>query len=155
MTFQLRDYLQLVSPFWSNVHISEANDCWEWTRSLFAGGYGRVTSKGKVTGAHRIAYELVYGPIPQGLQVLHSCDNRKCCNPRHLSVGTNLDNVKDKVSRGRQTSGSRNGMSKLTEEQVGRIIVDSRTQLQIATEYGISQSMVSKIKLRRSWKNQK
>jgi hypothetical protein len=139
--------------FWSKVQVLGLDECWEWSRSLFPRGYGRVTFQGQVVGAHRVAYELTHGLIPQGLDVLHSCDNRKCCNPTHLRLGTDQDNVEDKMSRGRQTLGSVNGMSRLTENQVLSIRFDSRIQSIIAKDFGITQSMVSKIKLKTSWKH--
>lgn len=64
-------------------------------------GYGQTRYEGKLWGTHRLAYVLTHGDIPKGLQVMHSCDNRSCCNPAHLSVGTNLDNVNDMIVKNR------------------------------------------------------
>ena len=85
--------------FWSRVRMAQPDECWEWVGPLFPGGYGRVNYNGTRQGAHRVAYELTHGPIPPGMDILHSCDLRKCCNPKHLKVGTDQDNVRDKVSR--------------------------------------------------------
>lgn len=139
------------SSFWSKVQVLGLDECWNWTASTFPNGYGRVTFRGSVMGAHRVAYELTHDGILKSLDVLHSCDNRVCCNPLHLRQGTDRDNVKDKMSRGRQTMGTRNGMSRITEAQVLSIRVDQRIQSVIAKEHGITQSMVSKIKLKSSW----
>lgn len=76
--------------------------CWEWTGSLNSGGYGTVGRQG-LTGRtlHRLAWEMAYGPIPDGAQVLHRCDNRKCCRPDHLFLGTAADNIYDMIEKGR------------------------------------------------------
>lgn len=76
--------------------------CLEWTGAGSGNGYGYVKHNGKVTGAHRRAYELTHGAIPHGLVIRHACDNRLCINPGHLSVGTAMDNTADALERGRQ-----------------------------------------------------
>ncbi len=82
--------------FWSRVNIKSKDDCWEWQAATDKNGYGRLGYKEKSgQGAHRVSWELVNGPIPDGLWVLHKCDNTKCCNPNHLYLGTHIDNVKD------------------------------------------------------------
>lgn len=75
-------------------------DCVEWAGLRFRDGYGRVGSK----QAHRVAWEQTYGPIPEGLFVLHRCDNRPCVNPEHLFLGTNTDNMQDMVAKGRHVN---------------------------------------------------
>lgn len=86
--------------FWSKVRKSDG--CWEWTASVNAKGYGRfgVTSR-HIVAAHRFAYELVVGPIPDDQWVLHRCDNPRCVRPDHLFTGSPLDNSTDMVSKGR------------------------------------------------------
>lgn len=89
-----------MKKFWDKVDILTENECWEWLGSKFQNtGYGR-TSYGY---AHRVAFELSKGEIPEGLHILHSCDNKLCCNPNHLRFGTRQDNMDDKVSRNRQS----------------------------------------------------
>ena len=78
------------------------DDCWIWLGSKTVQGYGRISIAGKLVATHRIAYEMFKGKIPDGLQIRHSCDNPPCCNPAHLLLGTNFDNVQDKIQRGRQ-----------------------------------------------------
>ena len=76
--------------------------CWVWTAATNSRGYGHATFDGARTYAHRIAYTLAYGPIPEGMFVCHRCDNPPCCNPAHLFVGTAADNAQDMAAKGRQ-----------------------------------------------------
>jgi hypothetical protein len=78
--------------------------CWEWQRYRLWTGYGRMTVDGRMTNAHRVAYELFIGPIPPGLIVCHRCDNPPCCNPEHLFTGTWQDNTNDAMAKGRTRS---------------------------------------------------
>src|SRR3990167_4061840 len=93
--------------FWSKVDRSGGPDaCWPWLKGRMYYGYGLFfirKGKGKVINksAHRSAWELTHGAIPKGLFVLHSCDNPPCCNPSHLRLGTQADNIKDCIERGR------------------------------------------------------
>lgn len=90
--------------FWSHVVVRGANECWEWTASVRQGrdgGYGMFWVDGKCWGAHRVSWTLHFGPIPDGLCVLHRCDNRPCQNPGHLFLGTKKDNNRDKSAKGR------------------------------------------------------
>lgn len=83
--------------FWSYVDVKKYNQCWEWKRAKYPQGYGRF---GK-NYAHRLAYEFKKGNIPLGLCVFHSCDNPSCVNPKHLWLGTTMDNIKDRDNKGR------------------------------------------------------
>lgn len=98
--------LPIVDRFWSKVTAGEPDECWEWRGALDSTRYGVMSVPTTVahntkTYAHRISYELHKGPIPAGLEILHSCDNRPCVNPWHLSVGTRKDNVQDARRKGR------------------------------------------------------
>ena len=112
--------MQLTERFWSKVKKGSIDQCWEWIGGL-NGGYGSFKYKNKTVGSHRIAYLLSKGD-PGDLLVLHSCDNRKCCNPNHLFLGTHLDNSKDKVAKGRNyvpnVKGELNGRAKSSNAQV-------------------------------------
>ena len=100
--------MEVSDRLWGRVDTGgEADDCWEWTGARTALGYGRIKGDRCTVQTHRLAYELTYGPIPDGLFVMHSCDNPPCCNPAHLAVGTNADNVHDSMRKGRARSGSR------------------------------------------------
>lgn len=87
--------------------------CWPWCASCNDEGYGNFWLGGRSAKAHRVAYRLHKGPVPDELLVMHSCDNPPCCNPRHLSLGTDLDNAADKYakSRANHATGERNGCS--------------------------------------------
>jgi hypothetical protein len=130
--------------FWSKVRIGGPDDCWEWQASCFGEGYGSFWYKRKNVGTHRVAYELGVGPIPEGQQILHTCDNRKCCNPAHLFPGTQLDNIRDMDSKKRRV-----GNVKLTNSQIIEIrqkyIPRVCTQQQLAEEYGVVQSHIGRI----------
>lgn len=131
-----------------------ANDgCREWDGALDKDGYGHTTRGKKSIGVHRAAYELFVGDIPRGKLVCHRCDNRRCCNPAHLFIGTPLDNYWDARAKGRACIGDKNGLSKLTSDQVILIRKDTRRQIDIAAEYGILQTTVSAIKTRQNWKH--
>lgn len=100
----------LAERFWARVDRRGADECWPWTgarvdgRKPYAKRYG-VLRRGATDGcrrvtAHRLAYELLVGPIPAGLHVLHTCDNPPCCNPAHLWIGTHADNMADRKAKG-------------------------------------------------------
>lgn len=82
-----------------------SNECWLYIGARHGQGYGLFRDDGKLWRAHRFAYEMWIGPIPNGMQVLHQCDNPPCCNPTHLFLGTNSDNVQDAIEKGRHNGG--------------------------------------------------
>ena len=139
------------------VHVSpEPNSgCWLWTAYCDKDGYAVFSING--TGpqrAQRFAWNSFVGDIPTGMQVLHKCDVRCCVNPHHLFLGTNRDNMIDKVAKGRQARGRQTCSSnKLTETQVRAIRADERQQKDIAVAYGISQTNVSMIQRRATWRH--
>jgi len=149
--------------FWSNVSTIPTEDgCFEWKLSCTAKGtgkgYGKVSFKGKDYSAHRIAFQLFNKRlISQGLHILHKCDNRQCCNPIHLSEGTNQENMTDRNSKNRQAKGEVCGASKLTEAQVLEIRKKYKegnyTHNAIATEYNITRANISYIIRRNTWKH--
>lgn len=116
-----------LGSFWSNVnkdgpvpeHMPELGPCWVWTAGRFACGYGQFAKGRPSRYAHRISWALANGPVPDGLWVLHKCDNRPCVRPDHLFLGTHADNMRDMVEKGRSTVGDRNG-SRLHPERLRR-----------------------------------
>lgn len=154
--------------FWSTLLPN--GECLEWRESMFHNGYGHTLLNRKSWRSHRLAYFLTHGEIPEGLLVLHKCDNRSCCNPEHLFLGTNQDNTNDMLSKGREASGDRSGSrlhpdrrprgednhkSKLTAKDV----VFIRDQLhrkilrptQLARMFEVDVRSISAIRRRETW----
>lgn len=97
-------YENQVAYFWSRSVPVPETGCRVWTRSRLLDGYGSLRWQKKSARAHRVAWEITYGTVPPGLSVLHKCDNPSCCNPEHLFIGTQADNVRDMVAKGRLRS---------------------------------------------------
>ncbi len=136
--------------FWPKV--KKGDGCWLWTGGTVGKGYGKFEQ----TTAHRIAYELSRGLIPDGLHVLHTCDNPICCHPDHLFLGTNLDNIQDRIDKGRSCRGEDNHFSKLSEQDVRRVHELRKAglnQYKIASEVGASQATVSRILRKKIWRH--
>lgn len=91
-----------VTRFWRRV--DKSGDCWLWTGGIAANGYGKLSREYKKLYAHRVAHELINGPIPDWMHVCHRCDNPKCVNPTHLFLGTRSDNMQDCLKKGRMTN---------------------------------------------------
>ena len=126
--------------FWKYVNKDTESGCWEWIGAIERNGYGRFKLNGKMILAHRLSYELHKGPIPSGMCCLHSCDNRRCVKPDHLSIGTHKENIQDKIDKNRQAKGSMHGKSKLNEDQVLLIkkrISSGERNIDIAKEYDV------------------
>ncbi len=147
----------LEERFWAKVEKRGPDECWPWKAGKGRGGYGRIRHGGsgsKTVRAHRVAWELVYGPIPEGMDVLHNCDNPPCCNPGHLYLGTDTDNRQDCLARGRAARGEANGRAKLTEAKVIAIRAArarGETYLSIAQRFGVSDSAIEFIVAGMSW----
>lgn len=159
--------------FWAKTAPAESG-CVEWKAARGKNpngtlGYGqffmgsRHGASRRMHAAHRVAWTLVCGEIPPGMRVLHKCDNQACVNPNHLFLGTQLDNVKDMLSKGRKNTarGERQGSAKLQAEQVSQIrseykknarFPDEGSSLALAQKYGISRGTVSDIATR-AWRH--
>lgn len=143
----------LAERLWPKVDIRGEDECWEFRGQKMAFGYGRFFLHGKVrTPAHRVAYTLTKGEIPEGLVVRHTCDNPACCNPGHLILGTRNDNNQDRAERKRgrehRQFGEANAFAKLSDEdvqEVHRLRSLGLTQQAIADRIGIKQPHVSRI----------
>lgn len=129
--------------------------CWLWTGAIDGAGYGAIKDKGRQFAAHRAAFAAFVGSIPDGAFVCHRCDVKACVNPDHLFLGTALDNMRDKVAKGRHvaSSGERNGSAKLSVDKVARIREARGAQRDIAALFGVSQTLISQIKLRKIWRH--
>lgn len=140
----------LKERFMRRVDIS--GDCWAWQGAITNGGYGLCRDGDQKTQtAHRVSYEIFTGAVPEGMDVMHACDNRCCVNPAHLSVGTRAQNMQDAKRKGRTARGERHGRRKLTAEQAEQIKHAEGTQTVIAKRFGISQTHVHQIKSGKNW----
>lgn len=140
---------ELASAFWSRL-AHKPTGCWEWTGTCMRFGYGSAYHpiSRKKRAAHRIAYELAFGPIPDGLFVCHHCDNPPCCNPAHLFLGTASDNHQDKLRKGRGASGYAQPKRRTISDGTGCLVLEAikgASQADVAREFGISQQSVSLI----------
>lgn len=136
----------------SVVRVPESG-CWIWMKSVNHRGYGRVGfGVGENFSAHRASYEQKYGPIPNGLMALHHCDVPSCINPDHIFLGTQQDNMTDKVAKKRQAVGEFHGMSKLTEQQAMRAKFGKEKPTELAKEFGCSAVIIRQIRQGKYWK---
>lgn len=151
---QSRHLPQNVSDrFWNNVDRSSKDGCWPWLKWCDTTGYGRFSLRNKGHAAHRFAWELAYGPIPDGLWVLHKCDNPPCVNPAHLFLGTHRDNMDDATTKGRMRSGT----EKLSFEDAVSISAlyagGGISQRMLAKRFGVSQGAISSVVRGKTWRS--
>ena len=147
--------------FWAKVE--RGQECWIWTGARRKGRfqYGRFLLDGKARLAHRIAWQLTNGPIPDGMCVLHRCDNPPCVNPEHLFLGTHADNMLDCSAKGRLPAaqgvpylrGERHPNHKLTADDVRAIRASRASSPDIAAQYGLHRGTVHDIRTRRAWRH--
>jgi hypothetical protein len=132
----------------------DGDNCVEWTNSLVK-GYGQIRKGDFKITVHREAYALTYGAIPEGLCVMHTCDNTKCINPRHLKLGTSGENNTDRAKKGRNrdNTGEEHPMSVLTEVDVIEIRSSSLSRKELANLFSVSENNIGQIIRRERWKN--
>ncbi len=137
--------------------VQKTDTCWEWTDDVHGGfGYGRLWRNGRYHRAHRVSYELHKGEIPDGMQVNHTCNNSSCVNPDHLYLGTQRDNIDDRVraDRSHRPQGVKHPMVKLTEDKVLQIRQMIKTGMYhriIAEVFGVHKVTISDINTRKRW----
>lgn len=140
-----------IEKFWSNISVKSADECWLWKKCTDKDGYGKTTIEDKDIRVHRYAYYLSYGSLRKNLMVLHTCDNRLCCNPNHLYQGTALQNAKDRDTRGRSIhpKGEKHGNFKLLDIEVQDIRFFYEYKLlsrsQLAKIYGVHYMQITHI----------
>lgn len=139
--------------FWRKVRLGLG--CWEWLGAPASTGYGHLDYEGRRMGAHRFSWTLHNGPIPDGLSVLHHCDNRLCVNPDHLYLGTQADNMRDVAERQRGTLGVRPARAKFTDDEVRKIraryIAGGISYTALGRVYGVSKGAIAHIVTRRCY----
>lgn len=134
--------------FWSKVDRRGEGECWEWSSARFRRGYGAFWFEGKQCYAHRFAYELVNGPIPDGKSICHSCDNRACVNPAHLFCGSQADNLSDMVAKGRQQT----KIPEVVIASIRREHGEGKGSIRsIARQYAVSKTHAGDV-IRRKWR---
>ena len=156
--------------FFRKIKINHETGCHEWKAARSGGGYGQFNLRGRMVGAHRLAYFLATGTDPAGLNACHSCDNPSCCNPDHLFLGTDADNMLDKTRKGRnncprgEAHGSRTQPwswqrgearwnAKLSSADILSIRTDPRNSREIAGQYCVSRSQITAIKRGEKWRH--
>lgn len=138
----------------SKVKVDDATGCWNWTGCKLNTGYGQMWAYGRARSTHRLSYELHRSPLPEGVQLCHRCDNRACVNPDHLFIGTNAENMADKVAKGRQARGVGIAQSKLTENDVIAIrAAKDISQTLIAEQFGVSSGLISLVLSKKIWRH--
>lgn len=171
----------LSERFWAKMDVRGPDECWPWLGGSTKRGYGCIGEGGRANHkqllAHRVSWELHFGPIPEGKEVLHRCDNPPCQNPRHFFLGTNHDNHLDMVAKDRHVRGERQPGAKLSDEAVeairsrytashrpaferdatGRFVAvlpgSGVSMATLACEYGVSKGTIQKIIEGRRWKH--
>lgn len=158
-----RKIIPLEQRFWSKVDKRGPDECWMWTGGVMRSGYGGIGKGGRREGiayTHRLSWELNVGPIPQGMHILHCCDlryatgdttYRRCVNPSHLRLGTNVENISDMVKLKRHQHGETSGNAKLSEASVRAIRASSEPHLVLARRYGVSRGCIGLVLAVKRW----
>ena len=134
---------------------SNATGCHVWIGARNQKGYGRLAWNGKNHHAHRVIFQLLYGPIPVGMHFLHRCDNPSCVNQKHLYAGTNADNVRDRCARSKHVMprGEDHSCAKLTERDVRIILAAKKSRQELAAKYGVTRETIKAIQNRHIWRH--
>ena len=162
MSGNSRKSTDLGPKFWARVLTGDPRGCWRYLgpRHRYTGRGLFSVSSGRLRQAHRVAYELAVGPIPEGLYVLHTCNNGEggCVNPAHLYAGTQVDNMRDRKARGVPYENGRGKgyRAKVNAEQVRemrRRVAAGESRAAMAREFGISRMQASTIVARKAWRH--
>ena len=147
--------MDLEKRFWDKVQ--KTDGCWQWIAGKFKQGYGSFYFKGRHLKAHRVAWELSFGQIPESQKVCHSCDNPACMNPSHLFIGSQKDNIRDMMAKGRSSTvgasqaGENNRNARLTKGEVLNIRNSILPSKVLAELYPVSLAQIYNIKNGSRW----
>jgi hypothetical protein len=149
----------LEERFWNFVDKKSQDECWHWVGQILSNGYGRISLGSKKDGnglAHRVSWKLHNKKdIPDGMYVMHKCDNPSCVNPYHLSIGTPKDNTQDMIQKGRKRTvspkGEGNGKSLLDAEKVRLIRSSTLNHAALGRQLGVSPNCIRGVRTGRTW----
>ena len=153
----------LIERFWSKVDktsgLGPNGDCWIWTgyiqkkRKKNYGTFTISTGKARLHRAHRVSWQIIYGPIPQGMVVMHTCDHPPCVRPEHLKAVTQLENMRDMTLKGRRKGVKlKQRLPKMTRDQVAEIRTSTETNAFLAKKFGVGVGTVRDARKGRTWK---
>ena len=149
----------LEERFWNFVDKQSDEDCWIWKGQILSNGYGRISlgsKKDGAEGAHRVSWRIANKQdIPEGMFVMHKCDNPSCVNPNHLTIGTPKENTQDMIAKGRKRTvapkGEGNGKSLLNEEKVRFIKESDLSHAALARKFEVSENCIRGVRTGRTW----
>ena len=153
--------LDVANYLYSNTH-DDKNGCWVWDGPLGTAGYGQTKYRSPSRGpefAHRLAFATWVRPLNPGEYVLHHCDHKPCINPDHLCVGTQMDNIRDAIARGRFVMpplicGEHSHLHKLSSREVREIRLSTKPNKELAERYGVTKGNILAIRAWRTWKHE-
>ena len=149
----------IAERFWNKVDIRSKDECWEWQAGINSTGRGMFSIGRKSIKAHRMAWTLTNGEIPENMIVCHKCDNGKCVNPNHLFLGTHKDNVADMYKKGRQNilkgeNDPKSKLSKIDVLQIRKLYKSGKySQQKIADKFCVARTTIQSILDGRNWKH--
>jgi hypothetical protein len=144
-----------VALFHSRIDSRGPDECWPWIGRSTTNDYGSFNFDRRQWQAHRLAYALAKGPIPPGMFVCHRCDNRPCCNPAHLFLGSPLDNMQDMAAKGRKVvkKVSKPNLGAARVREIRQRLAAGERSVDLAKEFGVGPIAIGDIKTRRTWRN--
>ena len=143
-------HITFKEKFWNQVDIKNFDECWEFSKKIYKNGYGCFRINGNDILAHKISWIINNGIRKTGLVIMHSCDNRKCVNPNHLSMGTNQDNILDMINKNRQNIplGENNFRCKLSKKDIYEIKIlkmDGISAMELSKIFNVSRPQIYRI----------
>lgn len=149
-----RQIISVEIRFWKRVN--KTDGCWVWTGGTTTAGYGKIGLGGRggeQRDTHRFSWEMHFGEIPDGLCVLHKCDNKPCVRPDHLFLGTHSDNMIDAYDKGIMKKGSARSDAKINENMAKEIRESKENGTTLAAKFGVSDALIYRIRKNKTWKH--